>query len=107
MLEFLKKHTFPWDTKSLLYRNSMRKGELWQELAEDLGAAITVDHVKAAFKNLRNVVSKLDLEAKKSTESNSSPRVLTGREQQIVDRLQFMHKTITHRPAPLSKHPEA
>ena len=100
MLEFLKKHTFLWDMKSLEYRNAPRKAELWDQLAEDISADMTVAHLKAAFKNLRNVVSKLDLAANKS---GSAPRVITGREQQIKDRLQFLHSTVSHRPAPLRR----
>ena len=102
MLEYLKSHPFMWDMKSLEYRNAVRKSDAWEDLAKTIGDGMTADHLKAAFKNLRNWYSRLDLEGSKS---GTAPRVPTGRELQVQDRMQFMQNTVTHRPAPMASPP--
>ena len=98
LLEFLKLHTCMWDMKELQYRNAELKNSLWEQLAKDMGGGVTSGHLKAAFKNLRNWYTKLDKEASKS---GTAPRVLTGRDVQVQERMQFMKQSVTHRPAPL------
>ena len=98
LIEFMKVHTCMWDMKLLDYRNAQMKNQKWEELAKEMGGGVTPGHLKAAFKNLRNWNTKLDKEADKS---GSAPRVLTGRDMQVQQRMQFMKNSVTHRPAPM------
>ena len=87
-----------WDMKKLEYRNAEMKNKLWEDLAKDMAGGVTAVHLKAAFKNLRNWYTKLDKDAAKS---GTAPRVLTGRDVQVQQRMQFMKNSVTHRPAPM------
>ena len=99
MLEFLRTNICLWDMKDRDYRNAERKHKLWETLAASMGGGVTPAHLKAAFKNLRNWNTKLD---KESSKSGSAPRVMTHRDMQVADRMQFMKATVKHRPAPLT-----
>ena len=98
MLEFLQVNTCMWDMKKLEYRDTVKKNNLWEQLAVTMDGVVTSGHLKAAFKNLRNWYTKLDKDASKS---GSAPRVLTGRDKQVQQRMQFMKNSVTHRPAPM------
>ena len=99
MLEFLRTNICMWDMKDIDYRNAQKKQSLWESLATTMGGDLTHTHLKAAFKNLRNWNTKLDKECSKS---GSAPRVMTHRDLQVQERMQFMKATVKHRPAPLS-----
>ena len=91
---WLAENPYLWDQKQDAYRNVRGKEDAWRKQAAAMG--LTVDHIKGAFKNLRDWNNQIDKQIHKS---GSGQVQLTGRQKVVVERLKFLKRTVTHRPA--------
>ena len=93
---WLAANPYLWDMKEHGYRNTKAKAEAWRKQAACMG--LTVDHIQGAFKNLRDWNNSIDKQIHKSGAGQAQ---LTARQKTVVDRMKFLQRTVSHRPAPI------
>ena len=91
--EFIKSHPELYDKRNKYYQNPVYKQDLWKDLAQQLGEICTGDEIRKYYHAKRTDFGKIEI---KSQKSGSSGRVLTMRQQQMLEDWSFLKDHISH-----------